>query len=315
MTETRLETKTAALVEALPWIQSFSGSVVVVKYGGNAMVSDELRDSFARDILFMHSVGLKPVVVHGGGPQISSMLKKLGIETEFLGGFRVTTPEAMDVVRMVLTGKISRELVGMINSNSPKKKGLAIGMSGEDGGLFKATRKLTRDDNDNTVELGLVGDIVSVDPSAVLDLLDQNRIPVISTVAPNVSDPQEVLNVNADVAAGKLAQALDAKKLVILTDVEGLYSDYPDKDSLISQIGTDDLYSMLPRLQSGMIPKMSACLDAVSDNVAAAHVIDGRKQHSLLEEIFTTSGIGTIVLRGSRLKYADETRNVKEGLD
>ncbi|GHT82013.1 acetylglutamate kinase [Actinomycetota bacterium] len=310
MTSTELQ-KTEVLIEALPWIQSFRGEIVVVKYGGNAMVNDELKSSFADDIMFMHAVGLRPVVVHGGGPQISNMLNKLGIESEFKGGFRVTTPEAMDVVRMVLTGKISRELVGMINSSSTRKKGIAIGISGEDGGLFKAKRKFTKDDLDNTVELGLVGDIVDVDPSAVVDLLNQKRIPVISTVAPNIQDPTEVLNINADVAAGKLAEALHARKLVILTDVEGLYNNYPDPNSLIAQIGADDLTNMLPKLQTGMIPKMSACLNAVNNGVAEAHVIDGRKKHSLLAEVFTKRGIGTLVTKGSRLKFASEENEAK----
>ncbi|MDR2508796.1 MAG: acetylglutamate kinase [Candidatus Ancillula sp.] len=296
--------KTQILVDSLPWIQNFSGHIVVVKYGGNAMLSEELQHSFARDILFMHSVGIKPVVVHGGGPQISSMLSKLGIESEFRGGFRVTTAEAMDVVRMVLTGKISRELVGMINANSHNKKGLAVGISGEDGGMFKAVRKLTRGSLDETLDLGLVGQIVSVDPSAVQDLLDSGRIPVISTVAPSITDPKEVLNVNADVAAGKLAEGLKAKKLVILTDVEGLYERYPDKSTLISQIGSDDLEAMMPNLQTGMIPKMQACLDAVKNGVSGAHIIDGREPHSLLAEIFTDEGIGTYVTCGSKYEYA-----------
>lgn len=296
--------KTQILVEALPWIQDFSGQIVVVKYGGNAMVNGDLKQSFARDILFMHSVGIKPVVVHGGGPQISSMLGKLGIKSEFKGGFRVTTEEAMDVVRMVLTGKISRELVGLINANSHKKKGLAIGISGEDGAMFKAVRKDARGEMDETLDLGLVGQIVAVDTSAVQDLLDSGRIPVISTVAPNVSNPKEVLNVNADVAAGKLAEGLKAKKMVILTDVEGLYANYPDRSTLISQIGSDDLEQMMPSLQTGMIPKMQACLSAVNNGVGGAHIIDGREAHSLLAEIFTNEGVGTYVTCGSKLKYA-----------
>jgi acetylglutamate kinase len=302
--------KTEVLVEALPWIQNFLGDIVVIKYGGNAMVNEELKESVAQDVLFMHSIGLKPVVVHGGGPQISTMLKKLGIESEFRGGFRVTTPEAMDVVRMVLTGKISRELVGLINSNSFRKKGLAIGMSGEDGSLFKAARKTIKssdgDSINQTIDLGLVGDIVDVDPSAVLDLLDSGRIPVISSVAPNTSDTNEVLNVNADVAAGKLAIALGARKLVILTDVKGLYANYPDPNSLISEIGTVDLRELMSSLETGMIPKMQSCLEAVENGVSGAHIIDGREPHSILSEIFTKKGIGTLVTSGSKYKLENE---------
>jgi acetylglutamate kinase len=223
------------------------------------------------------------------------MLAKLGIKSEFKGGFRVTTPEAMDVVRMVLTGKISRELVGMINTFSTKNKALAIGMSGEDAGLFKAKRKTVGNASGEDVNLGLVGDICSVDPSCVLDLLETGRIPVISSVAPDVDNCEEVLNVNADVAAGELALALNARKLVILTDVAGVYENFPDPHTLISRIGVAELEEMLPKLESGMIPKLTSCLNAVKRGVQAAHIVDGRRAHSLLLEIFTTSGIGTLI--------------------
>ncbi|MDR1447397.1 MAG: acetylglutamate kinase [Candidatus Ancillula sp.] len=276
-------------------MQEFADEIVVVKYGGNAMVDGNLSLGFAKDIAFLRSCGLKPVVVHGGGPQISTMLAKLGIKSEFKGGFRVTTPEAMDVVRMVLTGKISRELVGMINSFSTRNKALAIGISGEDAGLFKAKRKTTLETSGAQVNLGLVGDICSVDPSCILDLLETGRIPVISSVAPNGENCEEVLNVNADVAAGELALALNARKLVILTDVAGVYDDYPDPDTLISRIGIAELEKMLPKLESGMIPKLTSCLNAVKGGVKEAHIIDGRRAHSLLLEIFTTSGIGTLI--------------------
>jgi acetylglutamate kinase len=293
------EIKTQVLVEALPWIQEFSGEIVVIKYGGNAMVDANLSLSFAKDIAFIRSCGLKPVVVHGGGPQISTMLAKLGIKSEFKGGFRVTTPEAMDVVRMVLTGKISRELVGMINTFSTKKKALAIGMSGEDAGLFKAKRKAG--------DFGLVGDICAVDPSCILDLLETGRIPIISSVAPDRDNCEEVLNVNADVAAGALATALNARKLIILTDVAGVYENYPDPQSLISRIGIAELEKMLPKVESGMIPKLTSCLNAVKSGVKAAHIIDGRQAHSLLLEIFTTSGIGTLIQAESAYKLERET--------
>ncbi|SDS60553.1 acetylglutamate kinase [Paraoerskovia marina] len=283
--------KAEVLVEALPWLQELHGALVVVKYGGNAMVDDELKQAFAQDMVFLRQVGLLPVVVHGGGPQISSMLNRLGIDSEFRGGLRVTTPEAMDVVRMVLTGSVSRELVGLINSHGP----YAVGLSGEDGALFAAQRRHAVVDGVK-VDVGQVGDVVSVDPRAVRDLLDAHRIPVVSTVAPDVDDPTQVLNVNADTAAAALAVALGATKLIVLTDVEGLYTSWPDRGSLVSEITEGDLASLLPSLQSGMVPKMEACLRAVRGGVPRAHVIDGRVAHSVLQEVFTTRGIGTMVV-------------------
>ncbi|WP_426302909.1 acetylglutamate kinase [Arthrobacter sp. R-11] len=297
--------KAATLIEALPWIQRFAGTTMVVKYGGNAMVNDELRRAFAEDIVFLHHVGIHPVVVHGGGPQINSMLGRLGIESEFKGGLRVTTPEAMDVVRMVLTGQVGRELVGLINSHGP----YAVGMSGEDGGLLRAVRTGTVVDGEE-VDLGLVGEVVGVDPTGIRDILDAGRIPVISTVAPEIIDDGDgslsatgpwqttgqVLNVNADTAAAAVASALGASKLVILTDVEGLYANWPDKSSLISSLTASELREMLPGLESGMIPKMAACLKAIDDGVERAHIVDGRLAHSMLLETFTTAGIGTQVV-------------------
>ncbi|MCW3765623.1 acetylglutamate kinase [Paenarthrobacter ureafaciens] len=290
--------KAGTLIEALPWIQRFAGTTMVIKYGGNAMVNDELRRAFAEDIVFLHHVGIHPVVVHGGGPQINSMLGRLGIESEFKGGLRVTTPEAMDVVRMVLTGQVGRELVGLINSHGP----YAVGMSGEDGGLLRAVRTGTVVDGEE-VDLGLVGEVVGVDPTGIKDILDAGRIPVISTVAPEIIDDAtgfqttgQVLNVNADTAAAAVASALGASKLVILTDVEGLYANWPDKSSLISSLTASELRDMLPRLESGMIPKMAACLKAIDEGVQRAHIVDGRLAHSMLLETFTTAGIGTQVV-------------------
>ena len=287
--------KAATLIEALPWIQRFAGSIMVIKYGGNAMVNDDLRRAFAEDIVFLHHVGVHPVVVHGGGPQISSLLARLGIESEFKGGLRVTTPEAMDAVRMVLTGQVGRELVGMINAHGP----YAVGLSGEDGGLLQATRIGTVVDGEE-VDLGLVGEVTGVNPGAIVDLLDAGRIPVISTVAPEINDDGEltssVLNVNADTAAAALAVALGASRLVVLTDVEGLYSNWPDKTSLISALTAGELRDMLPSLEAGMIPKMQACLTAVDGGVDRAAVVDGRMAHSMLLEVFTTAGIGTQVV-------------------
>jgi acetylglutamate kinase len=281
--------KANTLIEALPWLERFSGSTLVVKYGGNAMVDNELKRAFAADMVFLRHVGIKPVVVHGGGPQISAMLKRLGIASEFKGGLRVTTPETADVVRMVLVGQVGRELVGLINEHGPH----AVGMSGEDAGLFTAVRRPAIIDG-APVDIGQVGDVEKVDISAVADLIAAGRIPVVSTVAP---DADGVLhNLNADTAAGALAVALHARKLVVLTDVEGLYRNYPDPSSLISQLTADELAELLPSLESGMVPKMEACLRAVKGGVPAAHVVDGRVPHSLLLEVFTSEGFGTMVV-------------------
>ncbi|MGH3356029.1 MAG: acetylglutamate kinase, partial [Nocardioidaceae bacterium] len=273
----------------LPWLEQLHGRTVVIKYGGNAMVDEELRLAFARDIVFLRYAGLRPVVVHGGGPQITEMLRRLDIDSEFKGGLRVTTPETMDVVRMVLVGQVGRELVGLLNQHGP----LAVGLSGEDAGLFTAERTPAVVDGEH-VDIGLVGDVVSVRPEAVLDLIEAGRIPVVSSVAPD--EDGLVHNVNADTAASCLAVALGAEKLVVLTDVEGLYADWPASDEVISQIRAKELDSLLPGLASGMIPKMAACLRAVRGGVARAHVLDGRVPHALLLEVFTDEGIGTMVL-------------------
>lgn len=283
--------KAATLVEALPWLERFRGKLVVVKYGGNAMTRPELMAAFAQDIAFMRYAGLRPVVVHGGGPQIQAMLDRLGLQSEFKAGLRVTTPEVMDVVRMVLTGQVSRELVGLINQHGP----LAVGMSGEDGALFGARRRAAVVDG-RQVDIGQVGDVDTVNPAAVQDLLDAGRVPVVSSVAPDLDRDADVLNVNADTAAAALAVGLGAHKLVVLTDVEGIYGDWPDKASLLSQLPVSDARSLLERVDSGMVPKLEACIRAIEGGVAQAHVIDGRRAHSLLLEIFTDEGIGTMVL-------------------
>ena len=280
--------KASTLIEALPWLAEFAGHTIVIKYGGNAMVDDELKRAFAADVVFLRRVGLKPVVVHGGGPQISSMLKRLDIASEFRGGLRVTTQEAMDVVRMVLVGQVGRELVGLINAHAP----FAVGMSGEDGGLLRAKRRGLMVD-DEEVDLGLVGDVESVDPASVLDLIEAGRIPVIATVAPGPDG--QVYNVNADTAAAALAVALGARRLVMLTDVAGLYANYPDEDSIITQISTAEARTLMPQLQAGMVPKVEGCVRAVEAGVKAATIIDGRVLHCLLLEIFTDDGIGTMV--------------------
>ncbi len=283
--------KAAALAGALPWLKRYHGKVVVVKYGGNAMTDESLKQAFAEDIVFLRLAGFKPVVVHGGGPQISSMLDRLGIESEFRGGLRVTTPESVDVVRMVLTGQVGRELVGLLNRHGA----LAVGLSGEDAGLFTATTTRPVIDGVET-DIGLVGEVTHVRPEAVQDLIDAGRIPVVSTVAPDASG--QVHNVNADTAASALAVALGAEKMLVLTDVEGLYRDWPDSTDVIGEISPEALREILPGLASGMIPKMTACLKAVEGGVKGATVVDGRESHAVLLEIFTDEGVGTQVLPG-----------------
>ncbi|WP_285188975.1 acetylglutamate kinase [Rhodococcus sp. MEB041] len=280
------------LAGALPWLQQWTGKVVVVKYGGNAMIDDRLKAAFAADMAFLRTVGIHPVVVHGGGPQITAMLTRLGLVGEFRGGFRVTTPEVMDVVRMVLFGQVGRELVGLINAHGP----YAVGISGEDAHLFTATRRTVTVDGVAT-DIGLVGDVTTVNPAAVHDLIEAGRIPVVSTIAPDADGV--VHNINADTAAAALAEALGAQKLVVLTDVEGLYTSWPDRGSLVSEIEADVLAELLPGLDAGMVPKMEACLRAVRGGVPSAHVIDGRLEHSVLLELFTGEGIGTMVHDGS----------------
>ena len=284
--------KAEVLVEALPWIREFAGQTFVIKYGGNAMVSEELKAAFAQDIVFLHHMGIRPVVVHGGGPQINSMLQRVGIESEFRGGLRVTTRETMNVVRMVLTGQVQRELVSLINEKAP----YAVGLSGEDASMLLAKRR-TATVSGEQVDIGHVGDVIKVNPVAITDLLDAGRIPVVSTVAVDIESPRDVLNVNADTAASAIAVALGAKKLIMLTDVEGLYLNWPQKSSLVDQIGADDLRGLIPTLDSGMAPKMEAALRGVDQGVEQAHVIDGRMAHSMLLEVFTDAGIGTQVVR------------------
>lgn len=290
---TAASARVEAMIESLPWLQRFRDQTVVIKYGGNAMVSDELQEAFAADVAYLRYVGVKPVIVHGGGPQISSMLDRLAIPSEFKGGYRVTTTEAISVVRMVLTGQINPQLVAKINAHGP----LATGLSGEDAGLFTGRRRGVMLDGVEH-DLGRVGDVVSVDPQPVLDQLEAGRIPVVSSLAPDSDNPGHSLNVNADAAASALAVALGAAKLVVLTDVAGLYADWPNRDSLVSHLTSTELTELLPTLESGMIPKMTACLHAVQGGVATAAIIDGRVPHSVLVEIFTNKGIGTEVVDG-----------------
>lgn len=281
--------KAAALVEALPWLKSFSGRTVVVKYGGNAMTSPELQQSFAEDVVFLRYVGVRVVVVHGGGPQINAHLDRLGVVSEFRGGLRVTTPDTLQVVRMVLVGQVNSDVVGTINAHGP----FAVGLSGEDAHLFTAER---RDAvvNGEPVDIGLVGEVVDVQPQIVNALVDGGKVPVVATIARGGDG--EVYNVNADTAAAALAVALGAEKLVVLTDVEGLYADWPDSTDVLSSLTAAELELLLPGLVAGMVPKMEACLRAVQGGVPRAHVLDGRVPHSLLLELFTDEGIGTMVV-------------------
>lgn len=281
--------KAGTLIESLPWLQKFHGKVVVVKFGGNAMVDAELQKAFAEDMAYLRWVGIRPVVVHGGGPQISARLAELGIESEFRGGFRVTTSETISVVRDVLREQISAQIADLIQAAGAET---SI-MSGEDANLFRAEKTIL-ESKDGPVDIGLVGEVTQVNPRIVLEALEAGRIPVVSTVAPTTSG--ELLNVNADLAAAALAVALGAEKLMVLTDVPGLYSDWPNRDSLVSEITTTELEALIPSLESGMIPKMQSCLKAVQGGVPTAHVIDGRTPHSILLEIFTVTGVGTIVL-------------------
>ncbi|KAB8193297.1 acetylglutamate kinase [Nonomuraea phyllanthi] len=286
---TTAQAKAGTLIEALPWLTRFHGATIVIKYGGNAMTDEALKQGFAEDVVFLQHAGLRPVVVHGGGPQISSALDRLGIESTFTAGLRVTTPEAMQVVRMVLVGQVNRDIVGMVNRHGP----FAVGMSGEDAHLFTAVRKQAVVDG-VPVDIGQVGEIIKVDPGAVRALIDDGRIPVISSVARG--DDGEIYNVNADTAAAALAVALDAHKLIVLTDVEGLYANWPDDTDVIDELRAEELETLMPTLSSGMVPKMEACLTAVQGGVPQAHVLDGRVPHSLLLEIFTNEGIGTMVM-------------------
>ncbi|HSS24355.1 MAG TPA: acetylglutamate kinase [Mycobacterium sp.] len=284
------QVKAQVLAEALPWLKQLHGKVVVIKYGGNAMTDDTLRRAFAADMAFLRNCGIHPVVVHGGGPQITAMLRRLGIDKgDFKGGFRVTTPEVLDVARMVLFGQVGRELVNLINAHGP----YAVGITGEDAQLFTAVRRSVTVDGVAT-DIGLVGDVDQVNKAAVLDLIAARRIPVVSTLAPDADGV--VHNINADTAAAALAEALGAEKLLMLTDVEGLYTSWPDRDSLVSEIDTATLAQLLPTLEAGMIPKVEACLRAVTAGVPSAHVIDGRVEHCVLVELFTDAGTGTKVV-------------------
>ena len=277
------EQRTEALVEALPYIQRFRGSVLVVKFGGNAMVDPDLARTFAQDLVMLRSVGIKPVVVHGGGPQIGQLLGRLGKESEFRDGLRVTDAETLDVARMVLVGKVGRDIVGSINMHGA----YAVGMSGEDGGLIRAE---IRDP-----DLGFVGDVVEVNPSIVNRLLSEDLIPVVSSIGVDASG--QALNINADTVAGALGGALAAEKVVYLTDVPGLLADVEDPSSLIRRATIGELQALIDdgTIAGGMVPKVRSCIDAVDAGAHSAHMLDGRRPHVLLLELFTDAGIGTMI--------------------
>lgn len=285
--------KARTLVEALPWLTRHHGKTVVIKFGGNAMVDEELKAAFAQDVVFLRHAGLRPVVVHGGGPQISAALDRHGIVSEFRAGLRVTTEDAMDVVRMVLAGQVQRDLVGLLNRHGP----FAVGLTGEDAHTLTATRHRPLVDGES-VDIGRVGEITAIDTGAVEALLADGRIPVVSSIArsQDEGDSGHVYNVNADTAAAALAAALGAETLMVLTDVEGLYEDWPRSDEVISRLTASELEKLLPELSSGMVPKMEGCLHAVRGGVRTARVLDGRVQHAILLEIFTDEGIGTMVV-------------------
>ncbi len=285
--------KASNLMEALPYIRRFSGKVIVIKYGGNAMVDEKLKDGFARDIIMMRYIGLIPIVVHGGGPQIGNVLKQMGIESKFVNGMRVTDERTMDVVEMVLVGKVNKEIVGMVNQHG----GRAIGLSGKDGLLIKAKKlaseKVSFDKKVNEIiDLGRVGNVSEVN-TGILQLLEKdNFIPIVAPVG--VSDAGEALNINADLVAGAIASAMQAEKLVLLTDIEGV----KDKDGkLISDLKVSQATKLIEKgvITGGMIPKVSCCIKALSSGVKSAHIIDGRVQHAVLLEIFTDQGVGTIM--------------------
>ena len=291
------ERRAGVLVETLPYITRFAGRVVVVKFGGNAMESDELADQFAQDIVLMHSVGIKPVVVHGGGPQIGDLVERLGLSTEFKDGQRVTDKETLEIAQMVLVGKVNTDIVSSINVHSP----IAVGLSGGDSNLIEATQKDS--------SLGYVGDVVKINPSIVECLMEENLIPVISTIGTDSNG--QAYNINSDTVAAALAGSLKAERLLYLTDIEGLLEDVSDPASKISKIGISSLNDLIDEgiIKSGMIPKSQACIDAIKGGVASAHMVDGRIPHVLLLELFTDAGIGTMVLPEDMLdSFKSETQ-------
>lgn len=274
------------LVHALPYIQAFSGKTIVVKYGGNAMIDEELKRGVARDVALMHCVGMKPILVHGGGPEINSMMARLGKEPEFVNGLRVTDAETMEIVEMVLAGKTNKAIVAMLGVAGVK----AVGLSGKDAGLIAATKQ------SGEVDLGSVGEVTSIDPAILVDLLEHGYVPVVCSVAADADGRS--LNLNADTVAGEIAAAVGAEKLIMMTDVTGIYGKFGDDSTLISELSAADARKMIAggKIGSGMIPKVEACMRALEGGVPRTHIIDGTKPHALLMEIFTDTGIGTMIV-------------------
>jgi len=288
--------KATVLIEALPYIQKFGGKTVVIKYGGNAMVNNELKRSVIQDIILMKYIGLRPVVVHGGGPEITAMLQQMGKKSDFVSGLRVTDAETVAVAEMVLVGKINTEIVGLLNQYGAK----AVGLNGKDASLLVAAKHLAKVHEQDTVkevDIGFVGDVTQVNPGILHSMIDSDYIPVIAPIG--VGEAGESYNINADYVAGEIAGALKAEKLVLLTDVEGIYHDYHDKNTFISTLTFSEAQKMIKEgsIDGGMIPKVEACIRALSGGAAKTHIVDGRQPHSLLLEIFTDTGIGTEVVK------------------
>lgn len=287
--------KAEILVDALPYIQEFYGTTVVIKYGGNAMINDALKENVMRDVALMKFVGIRPILVHGGGPEITGFLKKVGKESSFVSGLRVTDEETVEIAEMVLDGKLNSEIVGLLNLRGVR----AVGLSGKDAGLIKAKKKLAtvyENDMEHEVDIGYVGAVTEIDTALITDLLNQGYVPVIAPIG--MGEHGESYNINADYVAAEIAGAMRAEKMLILTDVEGVYQDFTDKGSLISQLRMDEAkeYIRSGVIDGGMIPKVEACLRALEAGAHKAHIIDGRLAHSIILEIFTSRGIGTMVL-------------------
>ncbi len=274
------------LVQALPYIQKYSGKTIVIKYGGNAMVDEDLKRSVVRDVVLMHYVGMKPILVHGGGPEISAVMQKLGKQPTFVDGLRVTDAETMEIVEMVLAGKTNKGIVSIINNLG----GHAVGLSGKDANLIVAEKA------EGDVDLGFVGQVAHINPRILVDLLEHGYIPVISSVA--IGPNGESFNVNADHIAGEIASEVGATKLMMMTDVRGVYEDFDNKSGLISELRVDDARQMIEhkKISTGMIPKVEACITALAGSVERTHIIDGTMAHSLLMEVFTDTGIGTMIV-------------------
>ena len=288
--------KAEILVDALPYIQEFSGTTVVIKYGGNAMVSDVLKENVMRDVALMKYVGIRPVIVHGGGPEITGFLKKVGKESSFVAGLRVTDEETVEIAEMVLDGKINSEIVNLLNQRGVR----AVGLSGKDAGLIRARKKMAtvyENDTAHEVDIGFVGAVETIDVSVIEDLLDHGYVPVIAPIG--VGMDGESYNINADYVAAEIAGALAAEKLLLLTDIEGIYKDFNDKSSFLSTIPLQEARDYIRDgiISGGMIPKVEACLTALERGAAKTHIIDGRLPHAIILEIFTSTGVGTQVVR------------------